>query len=276
MAIVGSQRRSPVRYLGLAVLFLCYGIPIVYLVVTSLKAAPEITVSPASVVFTPLLDSIRAVWNDALWTAARNSAYIAFGTAIVVVGLATPAAYGLARMRSGRIVSFLLFSLIVLQMVPQANSVIPLLRVLVRLELLGSRMGIVFSLSAMLLPFAIIILRPFFAKLPNEVVEAARIDGASELAIFYRVAIPLARNGIATIAVLVWILGWGEFLYSVSFLPKTDLLPMSALMSQQVSSEGVRWGPLMALASFTALPIVAVFIATQRLLAEGLTLGAVK
>lgn len=276
MAIVGSERRSLGRYLVLGLLFFLYGIPILYLVVTSFKAASEIPVTPASVVFTPLLDSVRAVLNDALWTAAKNSAYIAFGTAIVVVGLATPAAYGLARMRSGRIVSFLLFSLIVLQMVPQANSVIPLLRVLVRLDLLGSRVGIVFALSALLLPFAVIILRPFFASLPPETIEAARLDGASELAIFYRIAIPLARNGIATIAVLVWILGWGEFLYSVSFLPKTDLLPMSALMSLQVSSEGVRWGPLMALAMFTALPIVAVFIATQRLLATGLTLGAVK
>ena len=262
MAIVGSERRSLGRYLVLGLLFFLYGIPILYLVVTSFKAASEIPVTPASVVFTPLLDSVRAVLNDALWTAAKNSAYIAFGTAIVVVGLATPAAYGLARMRSGRIVSFLLFSLIVLQMVPQANSVIPLLRVLVRLDLLGSRVGIVFALSALLLPFAVIILRPFFASLPPETIEAARLDGASELAIFYRIAIPLARNGIATIAVLVWILGWGEFLYSVSFLPKTDLLPMSALMSLQVSSEGVRWGPLMALAMFTALPIVAVFIAT--------------
>ncbi|MXV89743.1 MAG: carbohydrate ABC transporter permease [Acidimicrobiia bacterium] len=276
MAIVGSERRSLGRYLVLGLLFFLYGIPILYLVVTSFKAASEIPVTPAAVVFTPLLDSVRAVLNDALWTAAKNSAYIAFGTAIVVVGLATPAAYGLARMRSGRIVSFLLFSLIVLQMVPQANSVIPLLRVLVRLDLLGSRLGIIFALSALLLPFAVIILRPFFASLPPETIEAARLDGASELAIFYRIAIPLARNGIATIAVLVWILGWGEFLYSVSFLPKTDLLPMSALMSLQVSSEGVRWGPLMALAMFTALPIVAVFIATQRLLATGLTLGAVK
>ncbi|MCY3807415.1 MAG: carbohydrate ABC transporter permease [bacterium] len=276
MAIVGSERRSLARYLVLGLLFFLYGIPILYLVVTSFKAASEIPVTPAAVVFTPLLDSVRAVWDDALWTAAKNSAYIAFGTAIVVVGLATPAAYGLARMRSGRILSFLLFSLIVLQMVPQANSVIPLLRVLVRLDLLGSRLGIIFALSALLLPFAVIILRPFFASLPPETIEAARLDGASELAIFYRIAIPLARNGIATIAVLVWILGWGEFLYSVSFLPKTDLLPMSALMSLQVSSEGVRWGPLMALAMFTALPIVAVFIATQRLLATGLTLGAVK
>ena len=276
MAIVGSERRSLGRYLVLGLLFFLYGIPILYLVVTSFKAASEIPVTPAAVVFTPLLDSVRAVWDDALWTAAKNSAYIAFGTAIVVVGLATPAAYGLARMRSGRIVSFLLFSLIVLQMVPQANSVIPLLRVLVRLDLLGSRLGIIFALSALLLPFAVIILRPVFASLPPETIEAARLDGSSELAIFYRIAIPLARNGIATIAVLVWILGWGEFLYSVSFLPKTDLLPMSALMSLQVSSEGVRWGPLMALAMFTALPIVAVFIATQRLLATGLTLGAVK
>ena len=276
MAMVGAERRSLGKYLVLGVLFFFYGMPIVYLVVTSLKAATEIIASPASVIFAPHLDSIRAVWNDALWTAAKNSAYIAFGTTIVVVGLATPAAYGAARMRSGRILSLLLFSLIVLQMVPQANSVIPLLRVLVRLDLLGSRPGIVFSISAMLLPFAIIILRPFFAALPNEIIEAARIDGASERTLFFRIAIPLARNGIATIAVLVWILGWGEFLYSVSFLPKTDLLPMSALMSQQVSSEGVRWGPLMALALFTALPIVALFVATQRLLAEGLTLGAGK
>jgi len=276
MALVGSERRSLGRYLVLGLLFFLYGIPILYLVVTSFKAASEIPVTPAAVVFTPLLDSVRAVWDEALWTAAKNSAYIAFGTALVVVGLATPAAYGLARLRSGRHVAFLLFSLIVLQMVPQANSVIPLLRVLVRLDRLGSRLGIIFALSALLLPFAVIILRPFFASLPPETIEAARLDGASELAIFYRIAIPLARNGIATIAVLVWILGWGEFLYSVSFLPKTDLLPMSALMSLQVSSEGVRWGPLMALAMFTALPIVAVFIATQRLLATGLTLGAVK
>jgi len=106
--------------------------------------------------------------------------------------------------------------------------------------------------------------------------EAASIDGAANFKSFRLIALPLARNGIATTGTLVFLIAWGEFLYAVNFFISPGKYPLSALIASQVSAFGIDWAGLMALAVLTSIPILVVFSFTYRLLQEGITIGAVK
>jgi multiple sugar transport system permease protein len=130
--------------------------------------------------------------------------------------------------------------------------------------------------AALLTPFAILLMRPFFRSTPFALVEASQIDGASSWQSFSKISLPLARNGIATTATLIWIISWGEFLYAVNLILSPNSYPMSAILAQQVGGFGIFWPGLMALSVLASLPVAILFIFTYRLLREGLTLGAVK
>jgi len=131
--------------------------------------------------------------------------------------------------------------LIVLQMMPQTANVIPLFQIFGEWGLLDTNLGLIIADTALLTPFAILLLRPFFRSVPPALEEAASIDGASMLRSFLGVVLPLARNGIATTGTLVFLLAWGEFLYAVNFFLTPINYPLSALLASQVSAFGINW-----------------------------------
>lgn len=282
---LGHSRRSAKAFhsarewcsrFALIALFALYGIPLLWLVITSFKSNVAIFANPAGVIFSPTLHAYAGILQRGLLgQAALNSAIIAAGTMLLTVAIGVPAAYGLDRTK-GRTLSLGLGILVLLQMVPQTASVIPLYKVLGAWELLGTLPAVILADTALLLPFTILVLRPFFSSVPREIEEAASIDGASSWRTFLQVVVPIVSNGIATAASLIFILSWGEFLYAISFLTNPDTYPISARISQQVSAYGASWSGLMALAVVGSLPILLVFIVAQRQLASGLSLGAVK
>ncbi|WP_026197856.1 carbohydrate ABC transporter permease [Sciscionella marina] len=264
--------------LGRSLLFAVYGVPLLVLLAISVKSEKDITKDPAGLLFAPTGEQYVKVGADA-GPALANSAQIALGTMLLTVCLAVPGAYGLSRKRTRAwtaTTTVLLAAIIVLQMVPQPMSVIPLYNVLARLGVINTIVGVVLANSALLLPFALLLLRPFFVSIPRELEEAAICDGASLPRMFFRVVVPLARNGIVTVSVMVFMLSWGEFIYGATFLTAPDAYPVSALLAQQVSLYGTDWGRLMALAVVTTVPILLVFLFSQRRLAEGMLTGAVK
>lgn len=200
---------------------------------------------------------------------------IAAGTTALTLAIAIPAGYGLARVDS-RVTTIGLGLLIVLQMVPQTANVIPLFQIFGAWGLLDQNLGVIVADTALLIPFAVLLLRPFFRAVPVALEEAASIDGASTLRTFFSVMLPVARNGVATTGTLVFLLSWGEFLYAVNFFLSPGNYPLSALLAQQVSAFGINWPGLMALAVITSVPILILFVFTYKLLREGLTMGAVK
>lgn len=200
---------------------------------------------------------------------------IAAGTTALTLAIAIPAGYGLARVDS-RVTTIGLGLLIVLQMVPQTANVIPLFQIFGSWGLLDQNLGVIVADTALLIPFAVLLLRPFFRAVPVALEEAASIDGASTLRTFFSVMLPVARNGVATTGTLVFLLSWGEFLYAVNFFLSPGNYPLSALLAQQVSAFGINWPGLMALAVITSVPILILFVFTYKLLREGLTMGAVK
>lgn len=143
-------------------------------------------------------------------------------------------------------------------------------------NLLDTTVGLILADAALMTPFAIILLCPFFRAVPSALEEAAAIDGASGLRTFGSIVLPIARNGVATTATLVFLITWGKFIYAVNFLLSPGRYPLSAALAQQVSAYGVDWPGLMALSVVTSIPILILFGLTYRLLKEGLTLGAVK
>jgi len=274
----GLEAREATRWslVGVVFLILLYGIPLVWLVATSFKSNREVFASPGGLIFTPSFQAYATIIRQGiLGQAALNSAIVAIGTTLLTVGIGIPTAYGLDRSR-GSLLTIGLGLLVLLQMIPQTATIIPLYRVLGAWRLLGTLPGLILADTALFLPFTVLVLRPFVGGIPRETEEAASIDGAGLWTTFVRIIVPLMSNGIATAASLVFIITWGEFLYAISILLNPTTYPISALISQQISAYGTSWAGLMALAVVGSLPILLVFVVAQRRLASGLSLGAVK
>ncbi|MDQ7992190.1 MAG: carbohydrate ABC transporter permease [Propionicimonas sp.] len=270
------RRPEPVAVTFRALLYLLYGVPLLWIVLTSLKSQSEVLTSQASVFFRPTLESYHeALADPQLVASLRQSAIVSLGTTLVCVALAIPAAYALARI-AGRVVVAALSMLVVLQMIPQTANLIPLFRVLSQWGQLDSNLGLVLADATLFLPWAVLLLRPFFAALPVSLEEASWIDGAGPLRTFFWIALPLARNGILTVTAIIFLVSWGEFLYGITFMLSPEKYPMSALIAQQAGAFGIDWPRMMAFAVVSSAPVFVVYVASYRLLRTGLTLGAVK
>ncbi|MFD1507266.1 carbohydrate ABC transporter permease [Georgenia yuyongxinii] len=256
-------------------LAIMYGIPLLWIILTSFKSSADVFASDATFLFRPVTTAYVDALNGDLMAALQQSVLIAVGTTVLVLLIAVPAAYGLARTR-GHVATIGLGLLIVLQMLPQTANIIPLFQVFGNWGLLDSTLGVIFADTALLTPFAVMLMRPFFRAVPIELEEAASIDGASVRRSFFSVVLPMARNGIATSGTLVFMLAWGEFLYAVNLFLSPGTYPLSALLAQQVGAFGINWPGLMALAVLTSIPILLVYALSYRLLRDGLTVGAVK
>ncbi|MCL1870523.1 MAG: carbohydrate ABC transporter permease [Promicromonosporaceae bacterium] len=268
-----NLKAGPVAVIVKAFFTALYGVPLLWIVLTSLKKSSDVV--GGSLLFRPTTAAYARSFNGDLFTALGQSVTIAVGTTALVLLVGVPAAYGLARTR-GWVASLGLGLLVVLQMLPQTAQVIPLFSLLGQWRLLDNVGGVILADAALLAPFATLLLRPFFRSVPSALEEAGAIDGAGVVRTFWSIVLPVARNGVLTIASITFLLAWGEFLYAVRFFLTPSNYPLSALLSQQVSAFGIDWPGLMALAVLTSLPILAVFTATYRLLRDGLTVGAVK
>lgn len=252
-----------------------FGVPALFLVITSLRNNPDVFSQPFTLIFTPNVDAyVNAIKYDlpaALWSSVR----ITFGTVAIVLVFAVPAAYGISRAR-GRVRDTSMALLILLQLLPATTLVIPMYQVLASLGLLGSVLGVVVATAAYLLPFAVLLLRPFFVAVPREIEEAAAVDGAGRARTFWQVTLPVARNGLLVVGLLIGMIAWGEFIYPLSFLTDPADYPLSTLLASQVGAYGVNWPRLMALALIVLSPVIVVFLTMERKLSSGLSMGAVK
>ncbi|MCI6411680.1 carbohydrate ABC transporter permease [Schaalia hyovaginalis] len=258
-----------------AVFTVIYVVPLLWILLTSFKQSKDVLNPSKAIFFSPTLDAYRGVVEGGLTTALGQSLAIATVATMIVVVIAVPAAYALARL-NGALVAASLFILIMLQMLPQTSTVIPLFQLFGSIGFLDTNAAVMLADAALMTPFSIILLRPFFRNVPMALEEAASIDGASSMRTFFSIVLPIVRNGIATTSVVVFLIIWGEFLYAVNFFQNPINYPLSALLAQQVSSYGINWPGMMALGVVSAIPIIIIFSASYRLLREGLSVGAVK
>jgi multiple sugar transport system permease protein len=271
-------RAGYARTLVATLLVLAYLFPVYWMLATSLKTSSAIFAVPPQIVPSPAVFSayVTAVINNPLTLRAiLNSAIISLGTMALTVILAAPAAYGLARLnlRGGALMTLLL---LITQLLPAIVIATPLFVLFSRINLLNSYPALILADTTITLPFAVIILRPFFLTVPSELEAAAKIDGCTQWGAFWRVILPLVRPGLITVAAFAFLMAWGEFLFALSLNTNENVQPVTVALNKFIGQYGTQWEKLMAVATTIALPIIAIFASLQRYIVGGLVAGSVK
>ena len=255
--------------------------PFYWSVATSFKPPGDIFASPPKWIPNPwtwqnyhdvfkLLPFPRYFFNSVVVTGSIVGLNIVFDTM---------AAYAFAKLKfPGR--NFLFFFLLLTLMVPFQVNLIPLYRIMVGLHKLNPHLG-VNTYSGIILPgaiqvFGIFLMRQFLQSIPDEVLESARVDGASEFMILRKIVLPLAAPGMATLAIFTFLGAWNDFLWPLIVINQDSLrtLPVGLALLQQRNT--INWGDIMAGTALAAGPMIVVFLMLQRRFIEGLTAGAVK
>ena len=252
--------------------------PVFWMVSTSMKSPAAIFATPPTLIPTPLvLDAYRdAVAGDpAVVRAIGTSLVISVGTMLLTLVLAAPAAYGLARLRlpGGALVLLLL---LITQLLPSIVIAGPLFVLFTRLHLVNSYQALILADTTLTLPFAVIILRPFFLSVPRDLEAAALVDGATRWGSFFRITLPLVRAGLVTVAAFSFLFAWGEFVFALSLTTSEDFQPVTVALNRLIGQYGTQWSSLMAISTTVALPIIAIFAGLQRFIVGGLTTGATR
>ena len=251
--------------------------PVFWMASSSLKPGPELFARDLTLL--PVnwtLESYRNVWLHTnfpryFW----NSFQVAALSTLLSVVISIYAAYALARIRfAGRYAFGLL--MLVTQMFPHILLVLPLFLIIQRIGLLNTHAALIIAYTSFSLPFTIWLLRGFFEAIPEELEEAAAIDGASQLKTLHRIILPLAGPGLAAVTMFGFIRGWNEFLFALVFLQSRELFTLPIGLANFQEEYTFRWDLIMAGAAIITLPILFLFLLMQRFIVQGLLGGAVK
>ncbi len=264
------------NYIILTLLTLFALVPIVILLMNSVKSTPEIGRNPLGFPDKIILENYSEAWNVGEYTRTIcNSLILTGGTILGTFTLAGLAAYALARLklRGG---DFIAFYFLIGTSVPPQLFMVPLFFMWRRVGLINSHFGLILIYCGLFSPFATYLLRSYMISLPEEFVEAARIDGASHFQVFRHVILPLSWPGFLTAGLVVGLGVWNEFLFAVTFLLRPDLKPVATSLFAFQERFGRDWGLTSAGSVIMMLPVIILFLLLQRRFIEGLTQGGLK
>ena len=272
-----ERLQATVAYVGLGFLLLLVLFPFYWMTVTSFKTEDQMRslVSmfwPAPFVvenYTQLLTKT----DFAIWY--RNSAAVAISSTLVATAIGTIGAYALARLRFlGR--AFLSSATLITYLVPPSILFIPLYAQIRTMGLADSLAGLIAAYPSFTVPFVTWLLMGYFGSIPEELEEAAMIDGATRFGAFRRIILPLAAPGVLAAGLFAFTQAWNEFLYALVFISDVKQRTLPVGLSTFITGDVYGWGYLMAGAVLTTLPVIVVYTYLQRYMVEGLTAGSVK
>ena len=203
-----------------------------------------------------------------------TSLIVGLGTAALALVVAVPAAYALSKYRL-RVTVVVVSSLLIAQIVPSIVLATSLFIIFHWVHLVNTYPGLILADGTYAIPFAILVLRAFFFSLPNEVMHAAKVDGASEWQTFTRIVVPLARSAVITVAVFAFLNGWGDFIFALTVLNGATIQPITLGIYTYLGNYSTDWGAVMASAVIAIVPAAVMLILAQRYIASGLTAGSV-
>jgi len=208
-----------------------------------------------------------------LWT--RNSVVVAVGTTIFGLALAIPAGYALSRYRfSGHKETLFLFMLV--QMFPGAMVIVPFFLVMKTLGLLNSSLSLIIVYSVTTIPLCVFMLKSYFDSIPYALEEAAQLDGCSQIAILWRIILPLSLPALLVTGLFSFLSAWNEFLLALVFNTDNDQFTLPVGLASMIPSTGQRWGDFAAASILVSTPVVVLFFLFQRALIGGMSAGSVK
>ncbi len=251
-------------------------VPIYWIVATSFKPTSEILVTPTSLLSThPTLDHYRLALAGDFRRYLLNSLIAASGATAVGFVLSVPAAWGFAKFAypgSGTLLSFT----VVTRVFPPIALALPFFLQFRALGLIDNPLGLVIAYLPIVLPLMIWILTGFFRDFPNELVEAARMDGLGTLGILLRIVMPLSLPGLGVAALFGFLVAWNEFVIALTITRTPAAQTMPVGISTLITQFQTLWGEMMAVAAIYLLPVLAITVASQRGLVRGLMAGSMK
>jgi len=263
-------------YLCSAGILIFCGIPLLWMVFTSLKPSQDLFAYPPRLLGSYTLENFQRLFTDTEFaTYLRNSVVVASVTVIVDIVVATFGAYSLTRFRYPGKESLANITLFTYMFAP-IMIIIPVYVLLKELNLTNSHLGIVLSYTSISLPFTLWLLRAFFLSLPIELEHAAFVDGANRFQALVHVVVPQALPGVIATSVFAFVVVWNDYLFARVLLNDRMLQTMPVGLQDIYESTIVDWGLLMSGAVIVTIPAVIFFLVVQRFLIQGWGMGAVK
>lgn len=268
--------RLVIQYLVASFFALVVIIPLLATVINGFKRNADVMVSPFALPKTWVWENYTSILQSTtFWRQFTNSTLVMAATAFGVVVLASMPAFVFARMDfRGRDVLFNFFTLGIL--FPLAVAILPLYLTLRQLNLVDSLWGIILPQIAFGLPGFILILRGFFSTIPQELEEAAAIDGCGPAGFFVRVLLPLMRPALAAVVVLTMVGSWNGFFLPLLVLNSEQLYTLPLGIMQFQGQFGTDWARVLAFVSLALAPTIVFYLLAERQIIAGLTAGAVK
>ncbi|MBO8126960.1 MAG: carbohydrate ABC transporter permease [Firmicutes bacterium] len=274
--VVGSKKHKICRNIFITLGVIIVLIPPLFVfwwMFTSALKTPVDILSPVpKLIFTPTWDNFKEVLQQEnflryMW----NSLVIAtFATAIALV-LGLPAAYSIAKYRQQK----LALGILVARMIPFVSYLLPWFIFFRKLNLIDTYLALITTHLIITLPMTIWLMIGYFEDVPDDLEEAAMVDGCSRVRSFLTITLPLVRNGVVASAILSFIFSWNQFLFSLILSgPRTKTVPVAVF--NFISFEQINWGGLSAAATLIVLPALILTLIIQKQIVRGLTMGAVK
>jgi raffinose/stachyose/melibiose transport system permease protein len=251
-------------------------LPIALALMNALKTTVEINTNPLALPARLHWQNFSTAWqNAALGPSLLHSAEVAGLAIILVCVTAAPCAYVLAR-QQGRGWRFLTFYFMASITVPVQLYLYPLYFIFAKLGLVNSIPAVALIYTAMFSPFSIFLLRTYVLSIPYALEEASEVDGATAWQRFFYVILPMMRPGLLTVAIIVGLNAWNEFVIAVTFLQNDSNVTAIVKFYNLTGQYSTDWGEMLAAAVTIVLPVVLVFVLLQRRFIDGMTAGAVK
>ena len=249
--------------------------PIFWMVLTSFKTELDAFATPPQLFFTPTLENYLHIQERSdYFHFAWNSVVISFSATLLCMLIAVPAAYSMAFYETKRTRKTLLWMLST-KMLPPVGVLMPIYLLAKGAGLLDTQLGLVIIYTLVNLPIVVWMVYTYFKDIPKDILEAARLDGATLLQEMARVLLPIAKGGLASTVLLSLILCWNEAFWSLN-LTSSQAAPLTALIASYSSPEGLFWAKLSAVSTLACAPILIFGWISQKQLVRGLSFGAVK
>lgn len=270
-----QRRRKLLHTVAASTVTFLFLFPILWMIATAFKVPNQAFTETPTWFFTPTLENFREVLAGGSFGAyLGNSLIVASLSTLCALALGSGIAYPLARYPvpgKRQLVSWILS----LRIIPPIVVIVPLFVMLSGIGLKGTIWSLVLLYTYMNLPLSVWLLRGFFADMPVEIEEAARVDGAGALRIFLQITVPLTIPGIVATGLLAFIFSWNEFLFA-NVLTGAYNKTAPVGLTEYVTPVSVKWTQIMAAGTLVVVPVWVAALATQRYLVRGLSMGAVK
>jgi N,N'-diacetylchitobiose transport system permease protein len=271
-----KRERLVANSLGLLVLVLMV-FPTYWMVATAFKPSRDILrFEPKWVPSPATIENFSDALNRPyFWENVRNSVVVVCVVVLLSLAIGFLAALAIARFRFYGRRAFIAV-IIGVQMIPTTALIIPLYILLARAGQVDRLSGVMITYLTFVLPFTIWVLRGFVMGIPRELEEAAMVDGCTRFGAFLRILLPLIVPGLVATSLFAFVQAWNEFIFAYVLLNSQENQTLTVWLASFTTLRGTDWGPLMAAATLTSLPVVIFFAIVQRRVAFGLTAGAVR